>query len=183
MPQTDTAQTLEQARLLHATIRKLQRRVGSRMMSAANLPDLDLTMAQLNVMMVVYAHQPVTVKLLSEELGVSPASASAMVDRLVEMGALRREQCKVDRRQVEITIPAEVATSMAACEEHMLGFIAEMLHRVGPELAQQWCAVYERVSQILEEEPDVLRLAEGKGVGNEGANEPVERVHRDGVES
>jgi DNA-binding MarR family transcriptional regulator len=164
-----TQETLEQARMLHGIIRKLQRKVGSRMMSAANLPDLELTVAQLNVMMVVHAQQPITVKALAEELGVSAASASGMVDRLVELGALRREQSTVDRRQVAITVSEAAAASIVQCEEHILGFLSEMLERIGPELAQQWCAVYGRVSEILDEDPDMLEQVESGKARNSGA--------------
>lgn len=155
---TLTPETLEQARMLHATIRKLQRRVGSRMMNAATAPNLDLTVTQLNVMMVVHALQPISLKALAEEVGVSPASASAMVDRLVEMGSLRREQSKVDRRQVDITVSADAAAAMVACEGHVLGFLQALLSRIGPKMAQQWCEVYERVSQVLDDEPDLVEL-------------------------
>ena len=162
--------TLEQARMLHDTIRKLRRTVGTLVMSAADMPNVDLTVTQINVMMVVHAHQPVTMKRLAEELGVAPASASAMVDRLVELGALRREQSKVDRRQVEITVSDVAAAAMGQCEQHILGFLQDMLERIGPELAQQWCAVYERLSEILDEDPNIAKGAGGSEARKESPN-------------
>jgi DNA-binding MarR family transcriptional regulator len=168
--------TREQARLLHATIQKLKRVVGTLMMDAVSSPAYDFTVAQLNVLMVVQAHQPVTVKFLAEELGVSPASASAMVDRLVDQGALRREQSKIDRRQVEITVTDEARAAMVACEAHVLGFIEGMLERVGPELAHQWCRVYARVSDILDEDIGILRTTGCADDGMGAGSAAVERV-------
>ena len=60
----------------------------------------DLSMAQINVLMLIRRMEEVSLTQLAERLGVSPPSASAMVDRLVDKALLTREPSKEDRRRV-----------------------------------------------------------------------------------
>lgn len=160
---------LEQARLIHGTVRLLKTRIISRYMAwhsqrdAAGTgagPLLDLTEPQANMLMVIREHAPVTVKALAENLRVSPASASAMVDRLVEMGALTREQSLIDRRQVVIE-PTELAIrSLEEIEAFILESIAELIEKLGPEDAQKWNDVYAKLGSVLRDEATETKRAD-----------------------
>lgn len=154
-------QILQQARLIYGTVRLLKSRIISRYMawhSQRELgagdagPLLDLTEPQANMLMVIRDHAPVTVKALSENLRVSPASASAMVDRLVEMGALTREQSLIDRRQVVIEPTALAIQSLEEIEAFILESIAELIEKLGPEDARKWRDVYAKLGALLLDE-------------------------------
>lgn len=152
---------IEQARRIHDTIRLLKTRIISRYMAwdaermRIDVDDrgvLDLTEPQANMLMVIREQEPVTVKMLAEQLRVSPASASAMVDRLVDMGALTREQSQVDRRQVVIRLTDLAVRSLGSVEEFILESIAELIDMLGPEDAAKWEAVYTRLGTMLRAE-------------------------------
>jgi len=103
----------------------------------------------MNMLMVLRARGKVTIKELAEALSVSPPSASAMVERLVEMGVLVREHSQVDRRVVEVHISPGAERHIGQVEDHILHSLAEILEQIGPRYAQMWCEVYTKIDQVL----------------------------------
>ncbi len=147
--------SLEQARYLFGTIRLLQARVASRHAarsacygSGGDL--LELTVPQMNMLLTVRERDHATIKELAEALKVSAPSASTMVDRLVEMGALIREQSRVDRREVAVQISPLGEHTLAVMEKQILESIVELLKEIGPDYARMWCDVYKRIRMVLE---------------------------------
>jgi DNA-binding MarR family transcriptional regulator len=61
---------------------------------------LDLTMSQLKVVLLIFVSGPTRMSVIASELGVSLATASGVVERLVERGILLREGDAADRRVV-----------------------------------------------------------------------------------
>ena len=61
---------------------------------------LDLTMSQLKVVLLLFVSGPTRMGVIASELGVSLATASGVVERLVERGILLREGEAGDRRVV-----------------------------------------------------------------------------------
>jgi DNA-binding MarR family transcriptional regulator len=61
---------------------------------------LDLTMSQLKVVLLLFISGPTRMGVIASELGVSLATASGVVERLVERGILLREGDAGDRRVV-----------------------------------------------------------------------------------
>ena len=61
---------------------------------------LDLTMSQLKVVLLIFVSGPTRMGVIASELGVSLATASGVVERLVERGILIREGDAGDRRVV-----------------------------------------------------------------------------------
>jgi len=150
----------EQAREIYRTVRLLKARLSKRYAAlrdgAAQSAFHELTMPQCNVLTVVRERQAVTIKDLAEALQVSPPSASAMVDRLVDLGMVRREQSRVDRREVLVRISKQGEEAIDSFEAEMLVTIREILEQVGPETAQTWCDVYKRIRCVLDEESAAL---------------------------
>lgn len=61
---------------------------------------LDLTTPQLKVVLLLYLNGPARMSVIASSLGVSLATATGVVDRLVERGMLLRESDPNDRRVV-----------------------------------------------------------------------------------
>ena len=64
------------------------------------LLELDLTMTQLKVVLLLFLNGPVRVSALALELGVSLPTTTGVIDRLVERGIVMREEPAEDRRVV-----------------------------------------------------------------------------------
>lgn len=111
----------------------------------------DLTMPQLDAVRAARLHGEVTITELSRVLGVSAPSASAMVDRLVERGILRRERSRQDRRKVAVRVSNEVADDIRHIENKILSAFVDLVEKLGPEAAEKWCEVLSQVKEILDE--------------------------------
>lgn len=142
----------EHARAIHGTVRQIQegliREFGC---ARPGLEDgcPDLTFPQYNAMLAVREQGEVSVKHLAERLNVSPPSASTMVDRLVEMGLLERQPNPVDRRAVVIRLSSDGLATIDALETGILGFLVDLMEELGPDVAQQWRGIYDRIQAII----------------------------------
>lgn len=145
----------EQARAIFSTVRMIQercvRRHGAKLRGEGDMCS-DLSFPQFNAVMAVRERQALTMKELAESLQVSAPSASAMVDRLVEMGVLTREQSQVDRREVVIRVSERGLASLTALEEQVLQGLVDLLEKLGPAMASQWTEVYSRIRSVIESE-------------------------------
>ena len=63
-----------------------------------------LTPAQLRVLQIVDEKESVTPKALATQMGVSQATVSALVDKLVAQGLVERVPSEHDRRQTNVTV-------------------------------------------------------------------------------
>lgn len=150
--------TLEQARLIHRTVRMLHERVVRRVTVTPRDGEAGqdicaiLTFPQFNMLMVLREMREATIKDLAEALQVSAPSASTMVDRLVDLGVLDRSQSQVDRRTVLVRLTASGEQSMALFEDTLLEGLSHLLERLGPDMAATWCNIYRRIAELLQDE-------------------------------
>ena len=76
-----------------------------------------LTPAQLRVLQIVSGKGgTATPKELSKQMGVSQATVTALVDKLVARGHVARERSDVDRRQTNVNITARGRAAAALCQ-------------------------------------------------------------------
>lgn len=137
-----SSEILEQARTIIETVGMLRMHMQRQFKAWDARECPDLTFSQANALHTVRHYGQMTVRDLAKALGVSPPSASTMVDRLVEMGMLTREQDPADRRQVRIGVAERGECGCASMESHMTSAIADMLEGLGPETSRKWVEVY-----------------------------------------
>lgn len=112
--------------------------------------DRDLSVAQLTTLTVIRNYPDLSLKDLAAATGVSSPSASAMVDKLVELGLVDRRPAAADRREIRITLTEAGEVAAGAFEGESLRTLIELLDRVGPETARKWTEVYTRVQECLD---------------------------------
>ncbi|MCF8109287.1 MAG: MarR family transcriptional regulator [Desulfohalobiaceae bacterium] len=110
-----------------------------------------LSMGQYQLLLLVHKQEYITISALAAGLGVSKPSVSAMVDRLVERGVLRRSQSREDRRKVEIFLTEEALEQVREIEAVLFNSFLRLVDRIGPDVARQWCDVLGYVEQCLPE--------------------------------
>ena len=113
----------------------------------------ELSLSQIQTIMTVYGSGQISMTALSKQMGVSPPSSSAMVDRLVEKGILIREHSRIDRRKVMVQIAPSLKTDIQTIEEAILLRFVDLVEKLGRDTAVMWCDVLEKVKAILEKEP------------------------------
>lgn len=109
----------------------------------------ELSVCQVHVIRLVRKHGILTMSELADLLGVSPPSASTMVDRLVDKGVLSREHSTEDRRKVVVRISPEAIKKIEFVETSILQLFENLVEKLGPETTQQWCQVLKRINAVL----------------------------------
>jgi DNA-binding MarR family transcriptional regulator len=133
-------------KLIHDRILKIQSRF---LASCDAAPINDLSVTQVHVVRIVRAGGELSMSELADQLGVSPPSASSMVDRLVEKGVLCREHCTADRRKVVVRISPDAVRKVEVIENRILELFVDLVVKIGFENAQKWCDVLASVEAVL----------------------------------
>jgi DNA-binding MarR family transcriptional regulator len=103
----------------------IMRRVRARM--RREMPGL--TMPQFRSLVYIDVHHGCALRALAEHLGITPATSSALVDRLVRRGWVSRVTDAANRRQVRLTLTsrgeARLGAARAAARREVAFAIAE----------------------------------------------------------
>ena len=86
--------------------------------------DLDLTMKQLKVLFVLDASGPQRPSVIAASIGVSAASATGVLDRLVDQGYIERQADASDRRALQIQLTesgARIVSDLYMSGQHQMG--------------------------------------------------------------
>ncbi len=94
--------------------------------------DLDLTMPQFKLLLLIASRKGLTVGDLAQRLGVTPPTVTIMLDRLVEHGLVRREDDPVDRRLVIACMTASGLQLLQRLNLHADTEIAECMSDLSP---------------------------------------------------
>jgi len=143
-------ETLARARVIFTSGRKIRdhiSRLHNDHFAARGKGDTfrGLSLDQINAIHAVRMHKEVYMTELSAFLDVSPPSASAMVDRLVDKGILARKHCVKDRRKVMVSISPSVEKDIEEVEKALLGSFMDLVRKIGPETSRKWCEVMEQI--------------------------------------
>ena len=103
--------------------------------------------AQLQLMDTVTAHGRITITELAKNMGVSPPSTSAMVDRMVNCGWLHRESSDQDRRKVLVSVSSEAKKNVMGIQELVREEIIDLIKAIGPKTTQKWCDVLDEIDR------------------------------------
>ena len=104
------------------------------------------SLSQLHLLGLLGETGPATVSRLAAHLGITPPSASAIVDRMVDAGLVVRERSEDDRRVVTVSLSAAGRATL----DQATGSRHEMLVRVLAELTDEERAETLRVIDRLE---------------------------------
>ncbi len=137
-------------RMLHDHINRLK---VNEVKSGGKIADFhELSIPQANVILAVNRLEQISVSGLANHLGVSPPSASTMVDKLVEKGFLLRKQSSEDRRKVVISIAPDMKKEMATIEKIIYGRILSLVEKVGIDSGRKWRDALLKVKEVLDEQ-------------------------------
>jgi DNA-binding MarR family transcriptional regulator len=150
-------QTIEQARYIFSVGKMIREHMHNSLtqlhINERNPEGCELSMAQMNLLLAVRNnHEELTLGNLAELLNVSAPSTSVMVERLVERKMLLRNRSSTDRRKVIIALSQNAALLLEKMEAQMLTAFINLVEELGPETAQKWGEVLQRVEQVLEQQ-------------------------------
>ncbi len=119
----------------------------------AHIHSCNQSPAQLHVLGVLHEVAPVTVSHLATRLGISPPSASAMVDRLVDGGLVERVRSEEDRRIVSVWLTPEGEEALATAIGGRRGWLERVLGKLDPTELADTVRVLRRLEQAIEDDP------------------------------
>jgi DNA-binding MarR family transcriptional regulator len=108
--------------------------------------------AQLHVLGVLREVAPITVSHLATRLGISPPSASAIVDRMVDGGLVARERSEEDRRIVSVSLTAGGEAALNEAIGGRRGWLERVLGRLDPVELGDTVRVLTRLEAALDED-------------------------------
>ncbi len=125
--------------------------------------ELGLTTAQLRVMFYVRAQPGVTAGELANRLSVTPPTISGIVDRLVKLGLIRRDDDRADRRLVRnhLTDLGEASCTRLerGAEVFMRRIMIELHHRDLEQLVTGLTALGKAAEHVSKVEPNLAAVA------------------------
>ncbi|MBU2511349.1 MarR family transcriptional regulator [bacterium] len=145
-----TAQFIfNKGRIVHQRIDRIIKSI----MLSKDASVINLTLAQMEVIMTIFKVGALSLKDLSGIMKVSPPSTSVMVDKLVEKKFLTRIRSDKDRRKILISVSAEMQQHMEQIEMTVLNMFEELITKVGKDIGEMWCKVLNAVESSLDELP------------------------------
>jgi DNA-binding MarR family transcriptional regulator len=117
----------------------------------------DLSVNQMHALMLIEKRGKVSISEFATLMGVSPPSASAMVDRMVEKGVLTREPSVEDRRRMDVRIAPAVQADFERVNDVLLAAFERLVAKAGAETAHMWCEVLKRLKRVLDAEEEAAR--------------------------
>lgn len=91
------------------------------------MSDDSLTFAQFAVMRTLFQEGPLVMSALAEQLGISLAGATGIVDRLVNAGMIERQRSDSDRRVVRVDLSDEGRRRMAQMKTERHEFLVSLV--------------------------------------------------------
>lgn len=110
----------------------------------------ELTLQQMATAMITLERGPLSLNQLAHFLGVSAASASTMVDRLIEKDVLTRHHSEQDRRKIVIQITEHTAARLAVVQDAMRSAMDQLTSALGHDTTHQWFDVMGKISVALD---------------------------------
>lgn len=140
---------LNKGRLVHERIDRIVKEI----MISYDASLVNMTLAQIEVILTVHRQGALSLKDLSSVLKVSSPAASVMVDKLVEKGYLLRERSKEDRRKVLITSSDKINSHMEAIDKAILEMFEDIISKLGTEMTEKWKDVLSTIEASLDTLP------------------------------
>jgi len=140
----------DQAKRLVETARRFRIKIVSLMNNVLSRGRLNLP--QYNALSTLVLRGPFNMSQLAEALCVSTAAATNVVDKLVQLGLVRRGRGEHDRRVVLVKPTAKGRRTVEAVERDVMRFFTRLLHSLSEEEREQFVTLYERLNSIVWDE-------------------------------
>ena len=143
-PDADAAATADR---FEAVARRLQELIGE---TPADWSD-DLTKLQLRVLSLIARRQPISVSDIGSSFSISPASASAVVERMARLGLVTRREDDADRRRKLVELNGRWRAVLDQHEARGRRRLGELIERMSPTGREALLTALEDMVRVYEE--------------------------------
>ncbi len=124
-----------------------------RMYVAAQVGEQNFTVPQIMVLQELYQHPAITLKELSEEVGLARSTVCGIVDRLARQGAVNRVRDLNDRRTVRISLSPQVSELNETINLIKKNYLASLLKDLEPKDWEQIVCALRMLNNLTENHP------------------------------
>lgn len=110
---------------------------------------MPVTLPQVRALEIIATNPGISNKQLAQALQVSPASASAMVERLVELNLVERYIPEEDRRTVKLQLSAKGKKITQSHRQVVEKVVSDILDKLGEKDSQKWLQVGRKIRKVL----------------------------------
>jgi DNA-binding MarR family transcriptional regulator len=82
---------------------------------------------------------------IAQKMGHSTAAATGLIDRLENLGHVKRAHAKDDRRKVLVQSTTSGANLVAEVREDMISNLLKMMEVLDPVEQKAWLQIYEKI--------------------------------------
>ena len=112
----------------------------------------DITTEQFTVLQFISQNEDVTSTQIAHAMGVGKSSITALVNRLVERGMIKRQRNENDRRIVYLNLTNEGIYVVKETEEAIYRYLEEKLIHFTIDDIQGFLLSLEKLAQLMEDE-------------------------------
>jgi DNA-binding MarR family transcriptional regulator len=145
----DLEEKMELARVISTVHHRLHHHHLRRVFADMDRDCPALSAQQIHAVLAVRERGCMTIKQLTQALYIKAPAASVMVDKLVEMGLLTREENPADRREVLVRVSPEEDDLIAETERRYLLLTVDLLDKIGMDYARMWGDLCRRIEEVL----------------------------------
>jgi DNA-binding MarR family transcriptional regulator len=116
-----------------------------------SLTEDTLTLGQYALLKLLYAQQPLTVGEVADQLDVSLAGASGMIDRLVHADLITRTRSETDRRVVTIELTDVGRNQIESQSAQRKDFLRKMFLKLSEDELKMLLSLIERMADPVED--------------------------------
>jgi DNA-binding MarR family transcriptional regulator len=111
-----------------------------------------LSANHIHAALILKSISPCALKTFAATMRMSRAAASALVDRMVKAGVVRREANPKNRREILLTVSSEFESHVVHVRSEMTRWFETLVDRMGMETFEKWHTVMVALNRILKEE-------------------------------
>lgn len=120
-------------------------------MSRRRMPDDTLTFGQFAVLRMLFNQGPMAMGTIAENLGISLAGATGIIDRLVGQGVVERTRSREDRRVVWVDLSDEGRQRMQRLQQERHQQMKDLLQPLAAGEIETLVGLLERVAEGAEQ--------------------------------
>lgn len=144
MKKSPEIQAEEISKLLKSIIKNSRRQVFDQISAYG------ITVPQLMLLREVYHSPDISVRELSEKLGLAKSTVSGIVDRLERQGVVRRVRDDEDRRVVKIKLEAKSLAMRETLGAIKTNYLANLIKKLTPEETEQIVNSLYKLNDLME---------------------------------
>jgi len=122
------------------------------MMQRPTLQDwlaLDITLAQMKMLLLLFHERSLPVSEAAQALGVSAPTASQQIDRLVQAGLVQRIESSLDRRYTLVSLTSAGEQLISNLRQGQKEHVGQWIESLGSDERQQLCMALEVLVRLL----------------------------------